>query len=258
MQQSASTAEVLQPRLDVPAERWAPPRLRLQDLCFRAGDRNLLEHVSAEVAARGISVVLGPNGAGKTLLLRLCHGLLTPTAGRVRWGEMTPAQAGQRIAMVFQHPLLMRRSVLGNVTFALAATGVPWWQRRGRALEALRETGLEALARQPARRLSGGERQRLGIARVLAMGSDIVLLDEPSANLDPQATQMVEQLVIRLRERGGKVVMTTHDLGQARRLGDEVLFLHQGRLVEQAHAAKFFAAPRTREARAFLAGELLT
>ncbi len=258
MQQSATTAKSRDLRPGAGADTRAPPRLRLQNLGLRAGDHDLLQNISADLAARGISVVLGPNGAGKTLLLRLCHGLLRPTAGRVRWGALSPSQAGGRIAMVFQHPLLMRRSVLANVSFALAARGVPWRERRPRAMAALIETGLESMARRPARRLSGGERQRLGIARVLAMGSDIVLLDEPSANLDPEATHRVEQLVARLRERGGKVIMTTHDLGQARRLADEVLFLHQGRLLEQAAAADFFAGARTPQARAFLAGELLT
>ena len=258
MWRNASTAETLEPQPAAGLGRQAPPRLCLENLGYRSGDTPLLDGISASLSPRGISVVLGPNGAGKTLLLRLCHGLLPATTGRVRWGEMTPAQAGQRIGMVFQHPLLMRRSVLGNVTFALSALGVPWRQRRARALEALRETGLEPLARRPARRLSGGERQRLGLARVLAMGSDIVLLDEPSANLDPQATRYVEQLVSRLRERGGKIIMTTHDLAQARRLADEILFMHKGRLLEQTPAREFFAFPATEQARGFLAGELLT
>jgi tungstate transport system ATP-binding protein len=230
--------------------------LSLRGLSFTAGGRRLLGPLETSVAAPGVSVILGPNGAGKSLLLRLLHGLLPPSAGALDWNGAAPAAARRRQAFVFQRPLLLRRSALRNVTYALALAGVPRRQRRPRALAALQAAGVAGLAQRPARVLSGGEQQRVALARALATEPAVVLLDEATANLDPAATRAVEAVVLRLRADGVKVIMATHDLGQARRLADEILFLDRGRLLEQAPAAAFFAGPRSPAARRFLAGEL--
>lgn len=228
----------------------------MRGLAFQVGGQPLLGPIDASIALPGVSVVLGANGAGKSLLLHLLHGLMAPSAGAVDWNGLAPAAARGRQAFVFQRPLLLRRSTLANVTYALALAGTPRRERRGRALEALQAVGLAQLAERPARVLSGGEQQRVALARALAVRPAVVLLDEATANLDPAATRAVERVVERLRGDGVKVIMATHDLGQARRLADEILFLDRGRLLEQAPAAVFFAGPRTAAARRFLAGDL--
>jgi tungstate transport system ATP-binding protein len=203
------------------------------------------------------TIVLGPNGAGKSLLLRLCHGLIQPSQGHITWtGASTAARAGHQ-AMVFQRPVLLRRSTFANVTYALGLKGAPRRARKALALAALERAGLAERATQPARLLSGGEQQRLALARAWALEPEVLFLDEPTANLDPAATRRVEALITQFHRAGTKIIMTTHDLGQARRLADEVLFLHHGRLVEHAPAGDFFARPQSREAAAFIEGDLL-
>jgi len=236
--------------------------LVLDDVCFDAGGKRLVDAVSLDLARGPVTMVLGANGAGKSLLLRLCHGLLQPTRGNVRWGETgASSQDTARIrraqAMVFQAPVLLRRSVLANVVYALAVRGVRRSDRKPAAREALARVGLERLASSPARVLSGGEKQRLALARAWALNPHILFLDEPTANLDPAAIRAVEDAITRIHRGGTKIVMTTHDLGQARRLAGEVVFLHHGRILERAPAAQFFAQPTSPEARAFLKGDLL-
>jgi tungstate transport system ATP-binding protein len=226
--------------------------LRAEGLGFSAGGVAILADLSFTLEAGAPSIILGPNGAGKSVLLRLLHGLLPPSAGRVTWS----ADPARRQAMVFQRPVLLRRSVLANTLYPLALAGVAAAERQRRARAALEMVGLAALAGRPARRLSGGEQQRLALARAAALSPELLFLDEPTANLDPAATRAVEEIVAALAARGTKIVMTTHDLGQARRLAGEVLFLARGRLVEQTPATAFFAAPASPEAAAFLRGDL--
>jgi tungstate transport system ATP-binding protein len=228
--------------------------LEAQGLGFTAGALRILSAVSLTVAPGAPTLILGPNGAGKSVLLRLLHGLLTPCEGRVTWAGQ---DAARRQAMVFQRPVLLRRSALANVTYPLRLAGLPAAERAGRAAQALDLVGLAALADRPARRLSGGEQQRLALARAAATQPEVLFLDEPCASLDPAATRKVEDIVAALAARGTKIVMTTHDLGQARRLAGDVVFLHGGRLVEHAPAARFFADPASTEAAAFLRGDLL-
>lgn len=231
--------------------------LALEDVTFRAGGKTLLDHVSLEIGPGPRTVILGPNGAGKSLLLRICHGLLGPFEGRRSWRGADAAAARQRQAMVFQTPVMLRRSVQTNVEYGLKLRGVAAAERRRRATEALDRTGLAARAGQPARQLSGGEQQRLALARAWALEPEILFLDEPTASLDPGATAAVERIVGEIHDAGAKIVMTTHDLAQARRLADEIIFLHAGRVLERRPAADFFDEPESREARAYLSGDLL-
>jgi tungstate transport system ATP-binding protein len=225
--------------------------LSLHGATFQVGERRLLGPLDAGVESGRLLVVLGPNGAGKSLLLRLCHGLIEPSAGRVE----APPRADQ--AMVFQRPVLLRRSALANIAYALALRGAPRGERMPAARAVLQHFGLAALARQPARLLSGGEQQRLALARAWAVRPRILFLDEPTSALDPAATDAVERAIRAFHAEGITVVMTTHDLGQARRLAQQVWFLCRGALVEQASATAFFAGPSSRDAAAFLAGELV-
>jgi tungstate transport system ATP-binding protein len=230
--------------------------LHVENLCFEADGKRLLDGVSFALPAGGVTSIIGPNGAGKSLTLRLCHGLLAPSAGLVRWHADGGFAAGRkRHAMVFQRPVMLRRSVEANLAHALAAVSAP--RAPARIRSALDRFGLMALADQPARHLSGGEQQRLAIARAWSLEPEILFLDEPSSQLDPGATRQIESMIAGLSGEGMTIVMTTHDLGQARRLSQRILFLNKGRLHEDGPSDAFFKAPATPEGRAFIAGELL-
>ncbi len=230
--------------------------LVLEDVSFVAGGRAILDRVSCEFAAGPRTVTLGPNGAGKSVLMRLCHGLLKPTSGRVVWRGTRDDRRPRAQAMVFQRPVMLRRSAFGNVTYGLALARVERAERERRARTVLDAVGLGAVADRPARVLSGGEQQKLALARAWALDPEVLFLDEPTANLDPGATREVERIVEQIHSSGTKIVMTTHNLGQARRLADEILFLSAGRLADHAPVERFFAEPSTAETAAFIKGEL--
>ena len=227
--------------------------LKAHELRFAVGGRTLIAPLSLEIAAGPSTVIVGANGAGKSVLMRLMHGLLAPSSGTVVWSG---DNARRKQAMVFQRPVLLRRSALANVTYALKLASVPRSEREGMALEALDSVGLASLANRPARVLSGGEQQRLALARAWALHPEVLFLDEPTASLDPSSTREIERVIQAFDAAGTKIIMATHNLGQARRLGDEVLFLHQGRLVERAPVEQFFSRPASPEASAFIKGEL--
>lgn len=227
--------------------------LTLRDVGFAAGGQRLIEGINLAFNPGGVTAVLGPNGAGKSLLLRLCHGLIEPSSGAVEW----QGDPRGRHAMVFQRPVLLRRSARANIVHALSLKRVPRAQRQRRADAVLDRFGLLALADRPARLLSGGEQQRLAIARAFALEPQVLFLDEPSSALDPGATRAVEEMIAAIRDEGVKIALATHDLGQARRLAADIVFLNRGRLIERAQAADFFSKPQSREAQAFLRGELL-
>ena len=235
-------------------DRWshkdAAPQtlLRLYNASLRYGAVDVLQDVSLEISAGGPVILMGPNGSGKTSLLKLMMGLVAPSAGEVHC-------ARSRASFVFQKSVMLRRSVAANVAFALQAAGLPANDKE--IHEALAQVGLSYLAQRPARRLSGGEQQRLALARALSRNPAILFLDEPTASLDPAQTKAVEDIVMASAALGVKIVMSTHDIGQARRLASEVLFLAGGRLVERAAAKSFFNLPESPEAQRFLAGDLV-
>jgi tungstate transport system ATP-binding protein len=228
----------------------------LEAVSYIARGVTILDGITLGVGPGTPTVLIGPNGSGKTTLLRLAMGLIAPNRGRVTWGGREASPPAHR-AILFQRPAMLRRSTAGNISYALAAAGVPRAARRARIAELMALVGLDGLGDRPARRLSGGEQQRLALARALAREPDVLLLDEPTASLDPAATKAIEDIVRAVTARGIKVMMSTHDLGQARRLAGEVVLLHRGRLIERAPAEAFFANPQTDEARRFSAGELL-
>ena len=223
--------------------------VKLEQAALRVGAVEIVRDLTLDLASGAPTVLLGPNGSGKSTLLRLAMGLVRPTSGRVTWGSReTP---GERLAMVFQRPVMLRRSAAANVAYALPA------RDDARVGELLTKVGLADLADRPARKLSGGEQQRLALARALARDPEVLFLDEPTASLDPASTKAVEDIVRAVAAAGVKIVMATHDIGQARRLAGDIVFLVRGRLTERADAATFFGSPATREARAFLRGDLV-
>jgi tungstate transport system ATP-binding protein len=228
----------------------------LRDVSLAVRGVSILDRISMTVARGAPTLLIGPNGAGKTTLLRVMMGLLRPSSGQVRWDGRDEA-APTRRAIVFQRPVMLRRSAVGNIRYALAAAGVSRVLRSERAAELLDQVGLKDIAERPARRLSGGEQQRLALARALARDPQVLFLDEPTASLDPAATKAIEDVVRAVAARGIKVVMSTHDLGEARRLAGDIVLMHRGRIIETADASTFFSQPTTLEARRFVAGELL-
>jgi len=234
-----------------------------QDVSYEHQGLSLIDGVSFELDARSQTVVMGPNGAGKSLLLRLLQGLIAPSSGQIIWnrgsadGSASQGRGAPPVALVLQRPVLLRRSVEANLAHALATYRVPRGERPERIETLLQMCGLERQRRQPARSLSGGEQQRLATVRAMAGDPELLLLDEPTANLDPQATLAIENLMKQARARGTKTVLVTHDIGQARRLADEVIFMANGRVTEVRSAAAFFAGPSSAEAQAYLNGQLI-
>jgi tungstate transport system ATP-binding protein len=223
--------------------------LVFEDASLRIGEVEIVRDLALSLGAGAPTVLLGPNGSGKSTLLRLAMGLVAPTSGRVTWGGR--AAPDERLAMVFQRPVMLRRTAAANVAYALPK------RDDARVGALLDRVGLGTLADRPARKLSGGEQQRLALARALARDPEILFLDEPTASLDPAATKAVEDIVSAVASSGVKIVMATHDIGQARRLAGDIVFLARGRLVERADAASFFTSPATPEAAAFLRGDLV-
>jgi tungstate transport system ATP-binding protein len=235
--------------------------LQVDRLAFRAGAVDVLADTSFRIETGSRTVVLGPNGAGKSVLLRLLHGLLTPSDGSVKWSQ-DAAIARRAQAMVFQRPVMLRRSVRENIEFALRTaandtSGPPRATIRERAETILARAGLSHLAGRPARLCSGGEQQRVALVRAWALAPEVLFLDEPTASLDPAATRAIEGTIDAIHAAGTTIVMTTHDLGQARRIANRILFLHRGRLLEDTPATDFFNQPATPEAQAFIRGELI-
>jgi tungstate transport system ATP-binding protein len=223
--------------------------LELNNLGLTEGSVRIVADVTLDLGA-GRTAILGPNGAGKSTLLRLMHGLLKPSAGRVAWPQ--PLSQG----MVFQRPVMLRATALANIEYGLALRGLAPDERRRRAHEALARVGLPELAGRQAKRLSGGEQQRVALARAWALEPQVLFLDEPTASLDPLSSREVERIVGEIAATGTKIVMTTHNLGQARRMADEVVFIEGGRLLEQSPADAFFREPRTAAAREFIHDEI--
>lgn len=228
--------------------------IRIRDLRLIKGDRAVLAGVNLMIDEPGITVIMGPNGAGKTLLLRCLHGLIKPDHGQITLGRLRVADSRDQQAMVFQQPVLLRRTVLQNLAFAAPGMAKSAPQQLTAALESVY---LADRADQPARMLSGGEQQRLSLARALLSKPGLLLLDEATASLDPASALVIESLVKAQSTGGTKVILVSHDQGQARRLADEIVFISDGQVAEQSPANPFFTAPRTPVAKAYLAGEIL-
>ncbi len=230
--------------------------LTLKDAEVHGSGKRILGPVDQVVDQGGATVLLGPNGAGKTTFLKSCHGILRLSGGAAKWA-VPRDEANLRQAYVFQTPILLRRTVLDNVAYPLTVRGASRQAARRIASEHLANVGLEELADQRASVLSGGEKQKLAIARALVTDPEVLFLDEPTASLDGRSTREIETILMAARDRGKKLILATHDLGQARRIGSEILFFLHGLIHECGPADAFFAGPITAEARAFLKGDIV-
>ena len=231
--------------------------LELKDVSFEINGMRYIKEIDFILNAGSNTVILGPNGAGKSLFLRLCHGLVSPTDGSINWHGTAAQKPGNYQAMVFQKPVMLKRSVLANLHFGLKCRGIPKIKRGPMIEKIIEKIGLSRLSKIPARSLSTGEQQRLAIGRAWSLEPEVLFLDEPTANLDPAATHVVEEIINSIKKTGTTIVMSTHDLGQARRLADNILFLYRGRILENSSAKNFFTAPKNDLAQAFIKGELL-
>jgi tungstate transport system ATP-binding protein len=240
------------------ADAHPPLPVELRALSYEVSGKQVIDRIDLKIETRGITAIMGPNGAGKSVLLRLMHGLIAPTGGEILWaGRRMDREISRRQAMVFQKPVLLRRSVAANIWHALGLRGVGRRERAIRVDDALKLAALERHASMPARVLSGGEQQRLCLARALSLEPEVLFLDEPTASLDPASTLAIERLLIDAQHRGIKIIVVTHDVGQARRLAQDVVFMHHGRIIEHGNASSFFDAPESEGAGAFLAGGLV-
>ena len=233
------------------------PLLSARGLCFDAGGQRLINEIDLDIWPGRCTVIMGANGSGKSLLLRLLHGLITPTDGTISWlGQPLDGAARQKQAMVFQRPVMLRRSVAANLRFALTVLGIRGAEGKAREAEAITLARMDALKDQPARVLSGGEQQRLAMARAMISAPRMLFLDEPTASLDPASILAIERLIQEARGNGTTIVLVTHDPGQARRLGDDLIFLHGGRIAETGPVEQVLEEPTSEAAQAWLGGRL--
>ena len=225
--------------------------LSLSEVSFSHEKGKALNEATLDFQKGKTTVILGPNGAGKSILLKLCHGLLTPTSGNIITHE-----GYSRSAMVFPKPIFLRRTVLQNMIYVLDALDIDTKAKVSIAQEALKKFAMEKFADSPARLLSSGEKQRLSLIRALLLNPDILYLDEPTANLDPHATRLLENMVAESHENKTTIIMATHDLMQAKRIAEQVIFIENGTIMETSNTSNFFKNPKTIQARNFVEGKL--
>lgn len=230
--------------------------LKVENAIVRRRGKTLIGPVDLTVTARGCTAVIGPNGAGKTTLLRALHGLERLSEGTARWA-CTTDEARQRQAFVFQTPIVLRRNVRDNLVYPLRLSGTPRKESMELVGEWAERVGLSDALDQPAGDLSGGEKQKLALARAMVRSPEVLFLDEPCSSLDGRSMREFEEILRDVIGAGTHVILSTHDMGQARRLADQIIFLLHGRVHESGPAPGFFDAPSTREARAFLSGEIV-
>ena len=238
-----------------PTPKYELLPIKFCSVSFNKFGNCLIDKVSLTIESKGITILLGPNGAGKSILMRLLHGLDSPSSGEVLFkGEIANQEIRRKQAMVFQNAILLRRTVIENLSFVANLQKDIKIQKLKELLE---EVGLHEKQHVKARQLSGGEKQRLSLARALVLQPELLLLDEPTASLDPYSVQMMESLIIKLRKQNTKIIFITHDLNQARRLAEDIIFIHKGRLEAFQSAGEFFENPESKFASAFIQGKLI-
>lgn len=230
--------------------------LKIADACVEKRGKRIIGPINFEVSDKGFTIIMGPNGSGKTTLLRLLHGLESPRGGTLNWNKKKEtAQLHQ--SFVFQTPIMLRRTAIENISYPLLLRNIPKGDALKIAQEWIEKINLEKSAQLNAAFLSGGEKQKLAIARALAIKPQLIFLDEPTANLDGSATREIEELLKDTHKTGTRIIMTTHNVGQGKRLAEDVIFLYRGNIVETSAANHFFTKPQTKEAKAFLDGDIL-
>jgi tungstate transport system ATP-binding protein len=236
---------------------------RIERLTKEYGGRRVLEVDALEIRSGEILALVGPSGSGKSTLLRLLNFLEPPSSGEIEFagkrfssGQEMPLELRRSVTTVFQRPMLLERSVWENVNFGLRLRGLR--DERQNIRSVLEEVGLEQMQNQRARTLSGGEAQRVALARAMVLRPAVLLLDEPTANLDPYNVGLIEGIVKGLnQEQHTTLVLVTHNVFQARRLADRVAFLLEGKIVEMGETQQFFEAPNDARTRAFVNGEMV-
>jgi len=229
--------------------------IKIKNLSISINDRFILNNINCQINNKSITAILGPNGAGKSLLLQTINGLIPVSNGEITYNlRQLDDNIRKQQAMVFQNPTLLRRTVLGNMEF------VNNINKNTNMLDVnyiLKKVGLEAYNDKPARLLSGGEKQRLSLARALLIQPKLLLLDEPTANLDPYSLKLIEDLILEENSNGTTIILITHDMSQAKRLASDIIFINKGRVLEQTNSHIFFKEPKTIESKKYLAGEIL-
>lgn len=228
----------------------------VQKLNYEKGKRKLLTNISCEIKSKGMTIILGPNGAGKTLFLKCLHGLIENSYSDITFAKMYLNKSiRKQQSMVFQAPILLRRNVLKNITFAAKQRNKIL--NKEKILKVLKRVDLLHLINQNALFLSGGEKQRLSLARAIITSPKVLFLDEATSNLDPYSVQIIEKIIKEVSKQGTKVIAVTHDLLQAKRLSDDIIFMNKGNMCEHTDAKIFFSKPKSREGKLFIAGKLV-
>lgn len=222
----------------------------------RMRGKTIVGPIDLDLVDAGVTTVIGPNGAGKTTLLRMLHGLARLSGGSIDWA-IPLHQAQTRQGFVFQAPIVLRRTVRDNIAFPLVLHGIVRKQTRDKADHWGRRVGLSDMLDRPAKVLSGGEKQKLALARALIRDPQVLFLDEPTANLDGRSMREIETILQTAAQEGTKIVIATHNMGQAKRLAQDVIFLYRGLVHERNRTAAFFAGPTTPEAAAFIKGDIV-
>ena len=230
--------------------------LSVKNLAYNKNKSELISNVNLEITGSGSTIILGHNGAGKSLLLKLLHGVIEPTTGSISWNNEAPNTRQYWRSFLLQKPTFFKRSARYNIEFVLEIAETPKHERPARCDEALKICGMGNLGERDAHSLSGGEQQKLSLARAWVLNPDVLLLDEPTVALDPPFTLSFEEIMQRFKQSHTKVIMTTHDLAQAKRLADEIVFIYNGKVLEQSPANQFFQQPTSEEAKKFISGQL--
>ena len=228
-----------------------------KDLSYAVNGTKLIKGISLEVNTDGTTIILGHNGSGKSLLLKLLHGVITPSFGQVTWNDNVPTSNQYWRAFLLQTPSFFKQTVQYNIEFVLRIAGVPTNEHKTRCQHALEICGLANLCHRNTHSLSGGELQKLSLARAWVVKPHVVLLDEPTVALDPPSALGFENIIQQFKQSATKVIMTTHDLAQAKRLADEIIFIDAGNVIEQSQAREFFSGPQSRQAQNFIKGKLI-